>query len=113
MISQVLQCLIGTCFNMSHRQRNNSPNTQAKEPLIVDDLSSEESSDNTLNVTEEEKRGTVPGSTVATAMALAGARAQGNPTVERGPPHKRKRPKVKVITVTEATQTNSSEKSPE
>ena len=55
MISQVLQCLIGTCFNMSHRQTNNSPNTQAKEPLIVDDPSSEESSDNTLNVTEEEK----------------------------------------------------------
>ena len=55
MISQVLQCLIGTCSNMSHRQRNNSPNTQAKEPLIVDDPSSEESSDNTLNVTEEEK----------------------------------------------------------
>ena len=46
-------------------------------------------------------------------MALAGARAQGNPTVERGPPRKRKRPKAKVTTVTESTQTNSSAKPPE
>ena len=98
---------------MSHRQQDSSPNTQVKEPLIADDSSSEESSDNTLNVTEEEKRGTVPGSTVATAMALAGARAQGNPTVERGPPRKRKRPKAKVTTVTESTQTNYSAKPPE
>ena len=98
---------------MSHRQQDSGPNTQIKEPLIADDSSSEESSNNTLNVTEEEKRGTVPGSTVATAMALAGTRAQRNPTVERGPPHKRKRLQTKVITVTESTQTNQSAKSPE
>ena len=67
MILQVLQLLIGTCYNMSHRQQDSSPNTQVKEPLIADDSSSKESGDNTLNVTEEEKRGTVPGSTVATA----------------------------------------------
>ena len=55
MILQVLRFLIGTCYNMSHRQMDSSPNTQVKEPLIADDSSSEESSDNTLNVTEEEK----------------------------------------------------------
>ena len=46
-------------------------------------------------------------------MALAGTRAQGNPTVERGPPRRRKRPKTKVTTVTESTQTNHSAKVPE
>ena len=96
---------------MSQRQQDSGPNTQIKEPLIADDSSSEESGNNTLNVSKEEKRGTVPGSTVATAMALAGARAQGNPTVERGPPCKRKRPTTKVITVTESTQANHPTKS--
>ena len=55
MTLQVLKLLICTCYNMSHRQQDSGPNTQIKEPLIVDDSSSEESGNNTLNVTEEEK----------------------------------------------------------
>ena len=113
MTLQVLNLFICTCHNMSQKQQDSGPNTQIKEPLLLDNSSSEESIDNTLNVTEEEKRGTIPGSTVATAMALAGARAQSNPIVERGPLRRRTKPKTKVPTVTESTQTNHSAKAPE
>ena len=94
---------------MSQNQ-NSKSKTQEDRTLIPEDSASDDSSDNTLNVTEEEKQGTIPGSTVATAMALAGARAQGNPTVERGPPRRRKKTKVKTSTVSESTQTPKSDK---
>ena len=55
MTLQVLKLFICTCYNMSQRQQDSGSNTQIKEPLILDDSSSEESIDNTLNVTEEEK----------------------------------------------------------
>ena len=77
--------------NEGNKDDNNS--TQA-DPLLSDDSSSEASIDDSLKVSEEEKRGTIPGSTTATAMALAGTRAQTNPTVERGPPKRRKKLKV-------------------
>ena len=51
----------------------------------------------------------VPGSAVATAMALAGTRAQANPTVQRGPPRRRKKSKVIKKTETVATQTSKEE----
>ena len=48
--------------------------------------------DEALRVTEEEAfYGTVPGSTLATSIALSLTSAQGNPTVERGPPRRRRR----------------------
>ena len=46
-------------------------------------LSDDTSSDEELRVTEEEKRGTSPGSVQATTMALMCRQAQANPTVER------------------------------
>ena len=61
--------------------------------------------DRTLKTTEEERRGTIPGSTCATASVLAGTRAQANPTVERGPPRRRKKNKTKKDTDTVGTQT--------
>ena len=41
---------------------------------------------------EERQYNTIPGSAIATHIALSYSRAQANPTVERGPPHQ----KVKV-----------------
>ena len=51
-------------------------------PLPDDSSSEEDLERQTLRLTEEEKRGTIPGSTEATAMALALQRAQANPVVE-------------------------------
>ena len=41
---------------------------------------------------EERQYNTIPGSAIATHIALSYSRVQANPTVERGPPHQ----KVKV-----------------
>ena len=91
--------------------RKDNFNRQAERLIVQDDSSSEDSIDDSLKVTEEEKQGTVPGSTAATAMALAGARAQSNPTVERGPPHCKKKVKTSKTTASTATQTNTTDKS--
>ena len=58
-------------------------------PTELSDDSSIESIEESLKTTDAECRGTVPASPQATAMAMAGARAQANPTVERGP-HRRR-----------------------
>ena len=50
-------------------------------PSISDDSTDDEQVPERLKATEEEKRGTIPGSAEATAAALAGSRAQGNPSV--------------------------------
>ena len=55
----------------------------------LSDDSSVESIEESLRTTDAEHAGTIPASPQATAMAMAGARAQANPTVERGPPHRR------------------------
>ena len=58
---------------------------------------SDSSDDNEVNPrfktsVEERQYNTIPGSAIATCIALSYSRAQANPTVERGPPHQ----KVKV-----------------
>ena len=53
-------------------------------PVLSDDSSSEEEEvPASLKTTAEERAGTIPGSAHATAAALAGSRAQGNPVVPR------------------------------
>ena len=59
-----------------------------------------------FRLTEEEKRGTIPGSTEATAMALAVSRAQANPVVERSKPQKVKKKKPAKQVQQAATQTD-------
>ena len=66
-----------------------------EEPLVDDTSSEEETVAPELRTIEEERRGTIPGSTQVTAMALMWSRAQANPTVERGTPIKRHRKKNK------------------
>ena len=75
-------------------------------PLPDDSSSDEDIERQRLCLTEEEKRGTIPGSTVATAMALATARAQANPTVERSKPRKVKKRKPAEQVQQAATQTD-------
>ena len=113
MTLKVFKIVICDClYNMSRQSdRNDSFNSPADRLIAQDDSSSEESIDDSLKATEEEKRGTIPGSTVATAMALAGTRAQSNPTVERGPPRCKKKVKNTKTTTSTATQTNTTDKS--
>ena len=74
---------------------------------LPDDSSSEEDPERqTLHVTEEEKRGIIPKSTEATAMALAATHAQANPVVERSRPCHVKKTKTSKQVQQVATQTD-------
>ena len=67
-----------------------------KEPLIDDTSSEEDTVDQSLKTTEEERWGTIPGSRQATVMALmCSSQMQANPMVERGQPIKRYKKKNK------------------
>ena len=68
---------------MSYNRDTNPQNTAQLTATLADDSTSEEEPDPTLITTEEECRGTIPGSNEATAMALAGQQATANPVVER------------------------------
>ena len=57
--------------------------------LVEDNSSSDESIPENLQVTEEEKRGSIQESTTATAVILQCSKTTTNPIVDRGP-HKRK-----------------------
>ena len=72
--------------------KEKEPNSQSK--YLSDSDSSDDNEINPrLNTSVEEKQyNTIPGSAIATCIALSYSRAQANPTVERGPP----RQKVKV-----------------
>ena len=57
---------------------------------------SDSSDDNEINPrlkisVEERQYNTIPGSAIATCIALSYSRAQVNPTIERGPPHQKAR----------------------
>ena len=74
-----------------HNRDTHSQDALQSNPTLSDDLTSEEEPDPILTITEEERRGTIPGSNVATAMALAGQRAIANPVVEQSKPCKVKK----------------------
>ena len=66
-------------------QKDTRPNSPSKY------LSDSDSDDNEINPRlktsiEERQYKTIPGSTIATQIALSHSRAQANPTVERGQP---------------------------
>ena len=70
-------------------------NTKAQSDYLSDSESSEDKVNPYLCTSEEERvYGTIKGSAQATQAALSHARAQCNPTVERGPP---KQPKIKKL----------------
>ena len=101
-IQNILKCV---CVEIMSKRPDNSDKAESHSEKLLDDSSDEEVPDRTLKTTEEERRGTIPGSMCATASALVGARAQANPTVERGPPQRRKKSKTKKDTDTVGTQT--------
>ena len=80
-------------------------NDKSKETLLVNDSSTDESVPEELKVTEEEKRGTIPGSTTVTAAAIMCTHARANPLVGQGPPCKVDKKKIKVSSGDLAMQT--------
>ena len=73
-------------------QKDTQPNSQSKY------LSDSDSDNNKINPRlktsiEEKQYNTIPGSAIATQIALSHSRAQANPTMERGPP--RQKTKIK------------------
>ena len=76
---------------MSYNRDTNPQNTAQLTPTLADNSMLEEEPDPTLVTTEEEHRGTIPGSNEATAMTLAGQQATVNPVVERSKPCKVKK----------------------
>ena len=73
------------CFTQlqTFMAHNKDSSTGKEKELLVDDtLSEEETVDPELRTMEEKRRGTIPGSSQATTMALMCSRAQANPTVE-------------------------------
>ena len=70
---------------------NTNTENKDKDVMSDDPSTSEDEVQTPLRVTEEERRGTIPGSTQATAMALTFSRAQANPVVERSKPRKTKK----------------------
>ena len=66
-------------------QKEKKPNSQSK---YVSDSDSDENEINPRLKTsiEERQYNTIPGSAIATHIALSYSWAQANPTVERGPP---------------------------
>ena len=101
-IQKFLKCV---CFGIMSKNTEKSGKEDHYSKRLLDDSSDDEIVDKTLKITEEERRGTIPGSVSATASALAGARAQANPIVERGPPRRRKKSKTQKTTDTVGTQT--------
>ena len=95
-----------TLNTMSHEQCQLSHIPEQSDTL-PNDPSSEEEQDPTISTMEEEQRGTIPGSTIATAMALAGQQAVSNPVIEWSKPRKVKKRTSQPQTGHAATQTES------
>ena len=103
----LLQCFLNIVIFMV--EGGKTPENTKTETLSDDTSSDEEPVPLELRVTEEEKRGTSPGSVQATAMALMCRRAQANPTVERGKLIKRNKKKNKNPQ-SKGTQTETTDK---
>ena len=66
-------------------QKDTKPNNQSK--YLSDSDSDDNKIDPRLKTSIEERQyDTIPGSAIATQIALSHSRAQANPTVERNPP---------------------------
>ena len=73
-------------------EKKEEPNSQSKS-LTDSDSSDDNEVDSRFKTSVEERQyNTIPGSAIATRIALSYSRAQANPTIEKGPPHQ----KVKV-----------------
>ena len=76
---------------------------------------SDSSNDNEINPrcktsVEERQYNTIPGSAIATHIALSYSRAQANPTIERGPSHQKANTNIASAEKTKAETSSTSHK---
>ena len=89
-------------------QKDTKPNNQSK---YLSDSDSDNKIDPRLKTSIEERQyNTIPGSTIATQIALSHSRAQVNPTVQRGPPQQKTKPKKSTSDNKKAETTSTSHK---
>ena len=69
-------------------KKETKPNSQSKY-LSDSDSNGNETNPRLKTSIEERQCNTIPGSAIATHIALSYSRAQANPTVERGPPRQK------------------------
>ena len=73
-------------------QKDTKPNNQSK--YLSDSDSDNNEIDPRLTTSIEKRQyNTIPGSAIVTKIALSHSRAQVNPTMERGPPQQKTKPK--------------------
>ena len=73
-------------------QKDTKANNQSK--YLADSDSDDNEIDPRLKTSVEERQyNTIPGSAIATCIALSHSKAQANPTMERGPPQQKTKPK--------------------
>ena len=90
-------------------QKDTKPNSQSK--YLSDSDSDNNKIDPRLKTSIEERQyNTIPGSTIATQIALSYSRAQANPTMDRGPPQHKNKPKKSISEDKKAESTSTSHK---
>ena len=86
-------------------KKETKPNNQSK--YLSDSDSNDNEIDSRLKTSIEERQyNTIPESAIATQIALSHSRAQENPTVKRGPPQQKTKPK-KLTSDNKKTETTS------
>ena len=90
-------------------KKETEPNSQSK---YLSDSDSDDTERNPRLKTsiEERQYNTIPGSAIATHIALSYSRAQGNPTIERGPPHQKAKTNKPSAEKTKAETSSTSHK---
>ena len=90
-------------------QKDTKPNNQSK--YLSDSDSYDKEIDSRLKTSIEERQyNTILGSAIATQIALSHSRAQVNPTMERGPPQQKTKPKKSTSDNKKADTTSTSHK---
>ena len=90
-------------------QKETKPSSQSK--YLSDSDSDDNEIDPRLKTSIEERQyNTIPGSAIATHIALSHSRAQANPTMERGPPQQKVKTKKPSTEDKKAETTNTSHK---
>ena len=90
-------------------QKDTKPNSQSK--YLSDSDSDDNETEPRLKTSIEERQyNTIPGSNIATEIALSHSRAQANPTMERGPSRQKTKPKKSTSDDKKAETTSTSHK---
>ena len=90
-------------------KKETEPNSQSKY-LSGSDSDDDETNPRLKTSVEERQYNTIPGSAIATHIALSYSRALVNPTVERGPPHQKTKTNKPSAEETKAETSSTSHK---